>query len=160
MLDLYPGLMIWTIVSFLILLFILKKAAWTPIVKALEEREKGIKDDIESARSAREEAEKSMDDYRKKLAEAQTEAQKVVEKARHDAERVGEELKAKYKADADSQLEKARKQIELEKQAAINEIRGEIATLAITAAEKIITKNLNSEDNRRLVMEGLKESEN
>ena len=160
MLDLYPGLMIWTIVSFLILLFILKKAAWTPIVKALEEREKGIKDDIESARSAREEAEKSMDDYRKKLAEAQTEAQKVVEKARHDAERVGEELKAKYKADAESQLEKARKQIELEKQAAINEIRGEIATLAITAAEKIITKNLNSEDNRRLVMEGLKESEN
>jgi len=160
MLDINPGLMIWTIGTFLILLFILNKAAWKPILGALEAREKNIKDNIEAARKAREDADRSIEEYRKKLAEAHAEAQSTVAKARQDAERVGEELKAKYKLEADTMLDKARKQIELEKQAALKEIRDEVAGLAIAAAEKVISKSLDSEDHRRLVVESLKESRN
>lgn len=147
--------MIWTIVSFLLVLFVLKKFAWTPILNALEAREKGIKDDIANAKSAREEAEGSLTEYRKKLAEANAEAQSLVVKARQDAERVREELLAKSKEDANGILDRARKQIELESQAAVNQIRGEIAELAIASAEKLISKSLDDEDHRRLVMESL-----
>ena len=160
MLDLHPGLMIWTIITFIILLIILKKAAWNPILTALDAREKGIKDNIEAAKNAREEAESSIEEYRRKLAEAAAEAQKVLAKARQDAERIGEELKAKYKADAEAELEKARKQIDLERQAAVNEIRNEMAGLVIAAAEKVIGKALDSEDHRRLVLGGLQENPN
>lgn len=160
MLDINPGLMIWTIGTFLILLFILNKAAWKPILGALEAREKNIKDNIESARKAREDADRSIEEYRQKLAEAHAEAQSTVAKARQDAERVGEELKAKYKVEAEAMLDKARKQIDLEKQAALTEIRNEVAGLAIAAAEKVISKSLDSDDHRRLIMESLKESNN
>lgn len=160
LLELHPGLMIWTIITFIILLIILKKAAWNPILKALDAREKGIKDNIDAAKTARTEAEDSLEEYRKKLAEAQSEAQQVVAKARQDAERIGEELKVKYKTEAEAVLEKARQQIDLERQAAVNKIRGEIAGLAIAATEKIIRKTLAPEDHQRLVMEGLRENPN
>lgn len=160
MLDLHPGLMIWTIISFVILLFILKKLAWTPILAALDEREKFIKDGIEAARKAREDAERSEEEYRKMIAEAQAEAQAVIAKARQDAETIGNQLKTKYKAEAESLLDKARKQIDLESQAAVNEIRNEVANLAISGAEKVIGKALDSEDHRRLIIEGLEENRN
>ncbi|MDP8229440.1 MAG: F0F1 ATP synthase subunit B [Candidatus Electryoneaceae bacterium] len=159
MMDLHPGLMIWTIISFVIFLIILKKAAWNPILKALEERENGIKNDINAAKSAREEAEQSLAEYQRKLQEAQAEAQSFVVDARQTAERVKEDMLAKAKEEADALVEKARKQIDLERQAAINQIRGEIAALTIASAEKIITKSLDDEDHRRLVMESLQESE-
>jgi F-type H+-transporting ATPase subunit b len=155
MMDIHPGLMIWTIISFLILLVILKKFAWTPILKALDEREKGIKDNIEAARAAREEAERSLVEYRRKLAEAQAEAQGVVAKARQDAERVRDELLEKSKQDAQAQIERARKQIEIESDAAIKAIRAEVAELAVIAAEKIISRSLTPEDHKRLAVEGL-----
>jgi len=157
MLDINPGLMFWTIITFVILLFILKKAAWTPILKALDARELGIKENIEAARKAREEADLAIEENRRKLAEAQAEAQKVIAKARQDAERVGEQLKAEYKAEADAAREKAIKEINLERQAAINEIRKEISYLAVAAAEKIIGKTIDAEDHKRLVMEGIQE---
>ncbi len=157
MLDIYPGLMIWTIISFVILLIVLNKAAWKPILKALDEREKGINDNIEAAKMSREDAEKALADYQSKLAEAQTEAQSIVSKARQDAERIGEGLKEKHKAEAAVIIEKAHKQIEQERDAAIKDIRSEIAGLAINAAEKVIGKVLDKEDHKRLVMEGLNE---
>jgi len=160
MLDIHPGLMIWTIVSFVILLFILKKFAWTPIIAALEKREKGIKDDIETARNAREVAEQSLEEYRRKLAEAASETQTIIARARTDAERIGEELKTRYKAEAENLVEKARKQIDLERQTAITEIRSEVASMAIDVAEKVIGKVLDSEDHHRLIVEGILENRN
>jgi len=160
MMDIHPGLMIWTIISFVILLVILWKFAWTPILAALEKREKGIKDDIETAKSTREEAELSLAEYRRKLSEAQSESQAIVSKARQDAERVREELLAKSKQDAEALVERARHQIDQESQAAISEIRSEIAALAITAAEKVISKSLDIEDHRRLIMQSLEEGSN
>ncbi|MCF7810732.1 F0F1 ATP synthase subunit B [bacterium] len=160
MLDIHPGLMIWTIITFVILLFILKKAAWTPILKALDDREMGIKANIEAARKAKEEADLAIEENRRKLAEAQAEAQKVIAKARQDAERLGEQLKAQYKAEADAARERAIKEIDLERQAAVNEIRKEITYLAVAAAEKIVGKSISAEDHKRLVMEGIQENFN
>ena len=160
MLDLHPGLMIWTIITFVILLFILKKAAWTPILKALDDREMGIKANIEAARKAKEEADLAIEENRRKLAEAQAEAQKVIAKARQDAERLGEQLKAQYKTEADAARERAIKEIDLERQAAVNEIRKEISLLAVLAAEKIVGRTINAEDHKRLVMEGIQENSN
>jgi len=157
MMDIHPGLMIWTIISFLVLLVILKKFAWTPILAALDERELGIKNNIEAAKLAREEAERALADYRKRLAEAQAEAQGIVAKARTDAERVRDELLEKSKADAQALVERARKQIELESDAAIKAIRSEVAELAVIAAEKIINRTLTPEDHKRLAADGLKE---
>ena len=158
MMDLHPGLIIWTIISFVIFLIILKKAAWNPILKALDEREEGIKNNIAAAKSAREEAEQSLAEYQRKIQEAQAEAQAVVVDARQAAERVKDDMLAKAKEEADAVVEKARKQIDLERQMAINQIRGEIAALTIATAEKIINKSLDDEDHRRLVMESLQES--
>lgn len=152
--------MIWTIISFVILLFILKKVAWTPILKALDAREKGIQDNIDAARLSREDAEKALEEYKKQLAEAQTEAQSIVSKARKDAERVREDLLAKSKQEAENQVERARKQIDLESQEAINRIRAELASLVVASAEKVIGKSLSMDDHERLIMESLKENSN
>jgi len=157
MMDIHPGLMIWTIISFLVLLVVLKKFAWTPILKALDEREKGIKDNIEAAKTAREEAERSLAEYQRKLAEAQAEAQGVISKARLDAERIRDELIEKSKVESQGLVERARRQIELESDAAIKAIRAEVAELAVIAAERIITRSLTPEDHQRLAAEGLKE---
>jgi len=156
MMDIHPGLMIWTIISFVILLIVLKKVAWTPILKALDEREKGIKENIEAAKLAREEADRALADYQRKMAEAQAEAASVVSKARQDAERLREELIEKSKAESQALVERARKQIELESEAAIKAIRAEVAELAVVAAEKIINRTLTPEDHKRLAAEGLK----
>lgn len=160
MMNIEPGLAIWTIITFVIFLFILKRFAWNPILKALDAREQGIKNDIQAAKNAREEAEKSLEEYRRKLSEAQVEAQAVVAKARRDAERVREELLAKSKREAEAQVERARKQIELERMEAVNQIRSEIAGLVIASAEKVIGKALSAEDHRRLIAEGLRENPN
>mgnify|MGYP001306787088 CR=1 FL=1 len=94
------------------------------------------------------------------MAEAQAEAAAVVSKARQDAERVREELLAKSKLDAEGILERARSQIELESQAAVNQIRKEIATLALSAAEKVIGRALDPRDHLRLIDEALPERRN
>ena len=160
MMDIHPGLMIWTIISFLILLVILKKFAWTPILKALDERELGIKNNIDAAKKARDEAEQSLTEYRRRLAEAQAEAASVVAKARQDAEKVSQELLEKAKSDAQGQIERARKQIELESDAAIKAIRSEVGQLAVLMAEKVIDRTLTPEDHKRLAAEGLKAGAN
>jgi F-type H+-transporting ATPase subunit b len=147
--------MIWTIISFLILLFILKKFAWTPILAALDEREKGIKDNIEAAKAAREEAEAFLSGYRTRMAEAQAEAQGIVAKARADAEHVREELVEKAKADSQAIVDRARRQIEMESDAAIKAIRNEVADLAVVAAERIIGRTLTSDDHKRLASDAL-----
>ncbi|MBM3328518.1 MAG: F0F1 ATP synthase subunit B [Calditrichaeota bacterium] len=160
MMDIHPGLMIWTIISFVILLAILKKFAWGPILKALDERELGIKTNIEQARAAREEADKALAEYKRKLAEAQAEAQAVVSKSRADAERVREDLLAKSKEEAQGLVERARRQIEMETQAALNSIRAEVADLAVNVASKAIGKSLTPDVHSRLVAESLAESRN
>jgi len=152
--------MIWTIISFVILLYLLKKFAWTPILKALEDRENGIKNNIEAAKNTRDEAQKLLEDYNRKLAEAQAQAQSLLAGARQDAERVRDELMVKAKEDAVAQVDKARRQIDQERQEAINAIRVEVASMVVLSVEKIIGKTLDPQDHQRLILNSLKESAN
>jgi len=160
MMEINPGLMLWTIINFILFFLLLKKFAWGPITKALDAREKGIKDNIESAQKARAEADKYLANYQKQLAEAQNEAQKIIAKARQDAERVRDELVSKSKLEADSQLERARKQIDLESQEAVNRIRAEMASLVIASAEKVIGRSLELKGQDQLIQDCLKGMEN
>lgn len=146
-----PGSIIWTVAVFVVLLFVLRKWAWGPIVKALQDRENGIKKDIEDAKTSRREAEDLLDKYRKQLDEARKEAQKLIGEATARAEALHEEKKKEVQAEAQAMIEKARAEIEMERDKAAQELRQEVVEIAITAAGKVIGQALKAEDHRDLI---------
>lgn len=146
-----PGSIIWTAAVFLVLLFVLRKWAWRPIVQALQAREDGIKKDIEEAKKSRQDAEELLGKYQKQLDDARKEAQKLISDATARADALHEEKKAKVEAEAQSIIEKAKADIELERQKAAQELRQEVVEIAITAASKVIGQALKAEDHRDLI---------
>ena len=146
-----PGLFMWTIVTFLIVLIILKWKAWGPLISALDKREVDIKNALLAADRAKEDAEKASQDYEELVIKAQAEAQKIISDGKIAGERVKNEIEFAAKENAEEMIGKAKIQIEAESQKAIQEIKSSVVDLSIEAASKIIEKNLDSEDNRRLV---------
>jgi F-type H+-transporting ATPase subunit b len=148
-----PGLIIWTLVSFFILLFLLKKVAFPPILKGMKKREETIKQQLEEAQKTKKEAENLLEDYKRQLAEARSEAQKIMNEGKSLGENMRKEIVQKAQAESNQIVKRAQEEIELQKQKAILELQEKIADLSIMAATKIINKSLNTEDNRRLVEE-------
>ena len=148
-----PGLFMWTIVTFLIVLFILKWKAWGPLIDTLDKREEDIRDALSSAEKAKEAADKVAEDYEKMIRKAQAEAQKIVAESKAAGERVREEIKVTAEKEAGDILEKAQHQIQTEKEKAVQEIRSSVVEFSLQAATKVIEKNVDSEDNRRLIKE-------
>ena len=146
-----PGLFMWTIVTFLIVLTILKWKAWGPLMSALDKREKDIREALSSAEKAREEADKVAEDYDEMIRKAQSEAQKIVAESKTAGDRVREEIKETAEKEARNILDKAQVQIESEKEQAVQEIKSVIVDFSLQAASKVIEKNLESEDNRRII---------
>lgn len=146
-----PGSIIWTVAVFLVLLFVLRKWAWGPIIQALQAREDSIKKDIEDAKESRESAQELLDKYQKQLDDARKEAQKMMSEATARAESLHEEKKKEVEAEAQAIIEKARSEIELERQKAAQELRQEVVEIAITAAGKVIGQALKAEDHRDLI---------
>ena len=146
-----PGLFMWTIVTFLIVLFILKWKAWGPLMTALDKREENIREALSSAEKAREEANKVAEDYDEMIRKAQSEAQKIVAESKTTGERVREEIKETAEKEARKILDKAQVQIDSEKEKAVQEIKSVVVDFSLQAASKVIEKNLESEDNRRLI---------
>ena len=146
-----PGLFMWTIVTFLIVLFILKWKAWGPLMSALDKRAEDIKNALSAADRAKEDAEKASQDYEKLVQKAHSEAQQIIADSKTAGERVKNEVESAAKEKAEEMIGKAKTQIEAESQRAIQEIKSSVVDLSIEAAEKIIEKNLDSEDNRKLV---------
>jgi F-type H+-transporting ATPase subunit b len=151
LLDPHLGTIIWTLITFVLVLFVLKKWAWPPILTALDEREQGIRNAIESAERARREAETVLSDHRAKLAAAEDEARRVIAEAREAGEKVRQDVVAQAKEEAQRSIDQARISIESEKRAAIAQLRREMADLAIQAAGMLIDANLDDEKNRGLV---------
>jgi F-type H+-transporting ATPase subunit b len=145
------GLMVWTLVIFVILVFILSRYAFGPITAAVEAREKALEDAIEAAKRDREEAAKLLSEHRTAMDASRSEAQKIIADARVASERVGAELIEKAHAEQTSMLARARQEIENEKAKAIAELRREAVDLAIAGAGKVIEKNLDQASNRQLV---------
>ncbi len=148
-----PGLIIWTLISFFILLILLKKVAFPPILKGMKKREETIKQQLEEAQKTKKEAENLLEDYRRQLAEARSEAQKIINEGKSLGENMRKEIVQKAQAESNQIVKRAQEEIELQKQKAILELQEKIADLSIMAASKIINKSLNTEDNRRLVEE-------
>ncbi len=151
LLDPHVGLIIWTIITFLVVLFVLKKFAWPQLLAALDEREKRISDAITAAEQARQEAEEVLRQHRQKLAAADEEARQVVAEAREAGANVRQTIVSQAREEAERMLDQARTSIESEKRAAIAELRRETANLAVQAAGALIDANLDDERNRGLV---------
>ncbi|MGE3177696.1 MAG: F0F1 ATP synthase subunit B [Vicinamibacterales bacterium] len=152
-----PGLYIWTIVTFLVLLTLLAKFAWGPLLQALEGRQEAIKKALDDAAAAKGELERLHQESAQIIAKARQEADAIVTRSRADAESLREELRAKARAEADGIVRSAERQIQAETARAVQQIRHEAVDLSVAIASKIIQRNLTREDNERLIDETLRQ---
>jgi F-type H+-transporting ATPase subunit b len=141
--DVKPGLIIWTWITFIIVLFILRRFAWGPLLSAVEGREKNITNAIESAKRERAEAEKLLGEQKTAIASARQEAADAVRKTQADMEKFREELMNKARKEADSLKADAQRAINDERVKAIAELKGEAAKLSIAIAEKLLNERLD-----------------
>jgi F-type H+-transporting ATPase subunit b len=152
-----PGLMIWTIVCFLITLFVLKRYAFGPIQKAIDERRERIRQSLDEADRAREEARRLLEEHRKLIGSAKTDAEEILAEARRVAESNERRMRDELEADRQRRLEETRKQIEAETRRALEQIRLEVVDLSLLAATKVTGKSLDDADHRRLIDEAVAE---
>ena len=151
LLALQGGLMFWTLVVFIIVFGVLKFFAFGPITKAVADREQALLDAIEAARKDREEAAALLEQHRKQIEAARNEAQRFIAEGRAQAEKMKSEMLEQTHAQQSELLERARRDIESEKTKAVDEIRREAIELALAGASKVIEKNLDDAQNRKLV---------
>ena len=151
--DINTALSVWTVVTFVLLLIVLGKFAWKPLLQMVAEREKTVREQVEGAEKARNEAQALLDKRQEMLKDATREREEMIARATQEAEHVRKELTAKARADAEQIVQKALAQIEREKTKAILELRSSVADLAMQAAEKIVKSSLTPEAQRKLVDE-------
>jgi F-type H+-transporting ATPase subunit b len=154
-----PGLYIWTILTFLVLLTLLAKFAWGPLLKALDSRQDTIRKSLDDAQKAKTELERIQQESAQIVRQARVEADAIISQSRADGALLREEIRAKAKEDADGIIKNAERQIQLETTRAIQQIRHEAIDLSVEIASKIIQRNLSKEDNERLIQEALKQVE-
>jgi F-type H+-transporting ATPase subunit b len=152
-----PGLMIWTIVCFLITLFVLKRYAFGPIQKAIDERRDRIRASLDEADRAREEARRLLEEHRQLISLAQTDAEEILGEARRVADANERRMREELEEDRQRRLEETRKQIEAETRRALEQIRLEVVDLSLLAATKVTRKALDDADHKRLIEEAVGE---
>ncbi len=151
------GIMIWTIVVFAISLYILRKAVFPQIGKALDTRRASIDESIDSAERSRTAAEELLEEYRERLKEARAQSEEIVQRARQAAESHEHEARERGQEIVAEAAKRAERDIEAATKRALDDIRREVADLTILATEKVVRKTLNDADQRRLVEEALAE---
>ena len=151
LLDPHYGLMVWTLVIFVILLFVLSRYAFRPLTKAVREREAALEAAIAGAKADRAEAARLLEEQRAGIAKAQADVQQLIAEGRALGERVRAEMLEETRVQQEAMLERARAEIVREKDRAIQQLRAEAVDLAIAGASKVIEKNLDDQANRKLV---------
>jgi F-type H+-transporting ATPase subunit b len=154
-----PGLYIWTIATFLVLVALLAKFAWRPLLEALDRRQESIRKSLDDAQKARQELERLGVESQRILAAARADAEQILSSTRSDANRFREELKQKAQAEAAGIVKNAERQIELETARALQQIRTEAVDLSVAIASKLLERNLSKADNERLIEETFKQIE-
>ncbi len=149
------GLVFWMTVSFLIIMFLLKKFAWPVILKALDEREQSIAEALNSARKAKEEMASLKSDNEKLLQEARNQRDLILKEARDAKDSIINEAKGKATVEADRLRRIAREEIQNEKLAAITELKNQVANLSIEIAEKVIRQQLSTDDKQKALVNDL-----
>jgi F-type H+-transporting ATPase subunit b len=151
------GLMIWTLIAFLVTLYILSKVAFPRVQAALDKRQKAIEEAIDASERTQAEAQKILEEYRERLHAARQQADEIVVRARRAAEEHERESLESARGQREELLEQTRRDIEAEARRAIQEIRNEVADLTVLATEKVTRKALSPQDQQRLVQEALQE---
>jgi F-type H+-transporting ATPase subunit b len=151
------GIMIWTIVVFVISFYILRRTVFPRIGEALDQRAKKIEGEIDAAEHTRAEADKILDEYRERLKEARTQSEEILQRARQAADTHEHESKERGQEIIAEATKRAERDIEVASKRALDDLRREVADLTIMATEKVTKKTLNSDDQRRLVEEALAE---
>ena len=154
-----PGLFIWTIVTFLVLLTLLAKFAWKPLLEALETRQNSIRKSLDEAQQAKVELERLIVESGHIIQRARVDAEAIIAQSRSDGDRLREEIRAKARTEADHIVKNAERQIQLETSRALEQIRREAVDLSVMIASKIIQRNISKEDNERLIDEALRQVE-
>ena len=153
--QLDPGLFVWTILTFLLLLTVLAKFAWKPLLKMLKDREDLIRSSLEDAEKAQTELANLNAEREEIINKARSEAQSILSEGKVAASKLKDETLKAAKDQAKSILTDAEKQIRIEKHKAIEEIKSEVVDLSLSVAEKLIKKNISREDNQTLIDESL-----
>jgi F-type H+-transporting ATPase subunit b len=151
------GLMVWTLVCFAITFFVLKRFAFGPVQKIIDERRQRIRQALEEADNARAEARRMLEEHRSMMQQARGDAEQILSEARRIAESQRERMRDELEADRQRRLEETTKQIEAETRRALEQIRAEVAELALVATGKVTGKVLTGEDHRRLIDEAISE---
>jgi F-type H+-transporting ATPase subunit b len=151
------GLMLWTVISFGIAFWLLKRFAWPFIAEALDKRQRAIEDSIEIAEQTRTEAQALLAEYRERLKDARSQAEEIVARARKAGEEHERSSQEAARQQREALMEQTRRDIQAETRRAIQEIRAEVADLTIAATERVTRKTLSDDDQRRLVEEALGE---
>jgi F-type H+-transporting ATPase subunit b len=152
-----PGLMIWTIVCFLVVLYVLKRYAFGPIQQMIDTRRERIEQAITEADNAREEARNLLEEHRKLIGQAKSEAEEILAESRRVAQSQRDRVREETEEDRQRRLEETRRQIDQATVQALGQIRDEVGKLSLLAAEKITRKSLTSADQQRLIDEALAE---
>ncbi len=153
--DFSVGLFFWQIILFVLLLFLLKKFAWKPILNAINDREDGIKNALEEAENARKEMQNISADNKRILKEARAERDVLLKEAREMKENIISEAKGEAQAQANKVVEQAQATIQAEKQAAITDLKNQVAELSVGIAEKVIRAELSDKDKQIKLVENM-----
>jgi F-type H+-transporting ATPase subunit b len=151
------GLMVWTLVCFAITFFVLRKFAFGPVQKIIDERRQRIRQALDEADNARAEARRLLEEHRSMMQQARGDAEQILSEARRIAESQSERMRGELEADRQRRLEETTKQIEAETRRALEQIRAEVAELTLVATGKVTGKVLTGDDHRRLIDEAISE---
>ena len=157
LIQVIPGLMVWTLIAFGITFFVLKRYAFGPVQKLIDDRRDRIRQSIEEADRARDEARSLLEEHRALIGQAKSEAEGILADARKVADAQRDRLRGELEEDRQRRLEETQRQIDQATQQALAELQRSVATLSLVAAERITRKTLTEADQRRLIDEALAE---
>lgn len=151
------GNAVWTLVIFLLVIAVLGKFAWGPLLGGLQQREEFIRRSLQEAKADREAAEARLQEYEEKLTTAGAEASQIVEQGKSEGEKLREGIEEKARDEADKMVDRARREIELAKQTAIKDLYATSSELATEIASRIVRRELNPQDHEKLISDSIKE---
>jgi len=150
-----PGLMIWTIVCFLIALFVLKRYAFGPIQKMIDSRREQIRRSLEEAEHARDEARRLLEEHKKLIGQARSEAEQILAEARRTGEAMEHRMREETETERQRRIEETRREISAETARALEKIRAEVADLTLEATAIVVGRKLDPETDRELITEAI-----
>lgn len=155
MLTINPGLILWTIITFILLLFILRKLAWKPLLGALHAREESVRSSLEKSEQAQAEAERLLEENRRQMVQAANEVRRLIKEGEANAEHRRTEIEREAQQRAERRMKEAEEEIIRLKEGALAQLRGEVANLAISAASKILDETLDEKRHKKIIDDAL-----